>query len=212
MRMLKGYSAHLFLCVIVLSAGIASAAYVPPPPGAPSWWGTHDTPWYSFYRNTGGSVLLDSNEGTGFPITLQKSGSTVTIDMPNGYEATLHKRFYFWIQGTTAGTVDPSFISMTGPNDVIGLSPSIIYGTPGFEAATDVAPNPNTFYVKYEGMAVPQPDRVVFKFNLPSSTSTITMWSVGEQCLPPGNPVPEPASLGLLALGCLPLMRRRSRN
>lgn len=193
------------LATVLLIHSVAQSAPVPPPPGAPSWWNQTDTPFYSFYKNQNGVVTLSSNEGTGFPITLEQSGTQVTIDMPNGYDPTLYKRFYFYIEGTTAGTTDPTFISITGPNNVPPTHPdSVTVGT--FDGHTDVAPNPNTFFVSFLGTSTPQPDRVIFKFNLPSATSTITTWWAGEQCLP------EPAAAGLISVLMFGLFSRRRQT
>jgi hypothetical protein len=197
-----------FIAASLAVAAPARAAYVTAPPGAPSWWEQTDTPFYSFYYNQGGSITLDSNEGTGFPITLHQSGSTITIDMPNGYDPNLHKQFYFYFQGSTSSTQDPAFVSMTAPNDATWHSPvpnSVV--DQSFSGHTDTSSH--TWYVADLGTAYPQPDRVEFVFNLPSSTSTITDWWTGEQCLPSGT-VPEPAMIGLwLAAGALLLRRRR---
>ena len=210
MRMNKGLKAAIF--ALAALSGLASSALavvVPPPPGAPSWWNQTTTPWYSFYQNQNGVVTLSSNEGTGFPISLTKSGTEVTIDMPNGYDVTLYKHFYFYIEGTTSGTADPTFISITGPNDVFPTHPPDSYTTGTFNSDTNVAPNPNTFFVSLYGISVPQPDRILFKFNLPSSNSTITTWWAGEQCQPPTSEVPEPASLAMITVAASAMLARR---
>lgn len=189
---------------------VAPSSYgaVPAPPGAPDWWNNTNAPFWSYhFENYSGNndITEESNNGEfEANLTTQDAGefTHVTLSLRNGYSADLYKHFYIWLTGTSSAA--PTFTSLVGDNSISG-HPDSLLGLGDNSSGLDILFAGNVWQLSYGATAIPQPDYVVLKFDLPTG-STITQWAAGEQCLP----VPEPTAISLLALcGGLALLGRR---
>ena len=213
-----GYCRSLIVtCATVCAAASFVSAAIVAPPGAPSWWNNHDSPYWSYHDQTNSTSFTEESNNGEFRATLTTVTGPgahdihVTLDLENGYSADLYKHFYIWLEGASGNSSAPSFVSLTVPNDPHPnpLPDSVLVPVEGLNIAIDSSTH--VWDLSYGGTATPQPDRVVLKFDMPLG-SVITHWEAGEQCLPLQSPVPEPSAIAALMLAGLPLYRRRIRH
>ncbi len=198
---------------------LSSYAQVPAPPILPSsfTWNGSTAPFWGYAYGDQQGVIRNANFSR-FQVvpTLTESrrpgtgelGRYFSFTCENGFQEQYQKYFFFYIQGTGAGYLpDASNSPVRGVND----PPN----TPSDYSPTYIRPFSATFgdtgawSVMIEGRFVPQPDRLIFTFNVwgtSTTTNTVNMsnWWFGENC------VPAPASLSVLLL--TPLISRRRRN
>jgi hypothetical protein len=178
---------------------------VTPPPGAPSWWNSHDSPYWTYHEQIGASGYTEDSAAAPFvfSMSLATNGSIlqVSFDFANGYAPDLYKQFYIWLEGSSSGPA--SFVSITAPND--SYPDSVVTPVEGLSTSYEVSSQ--IWQLSFGGIATPQPDREILVIDLPLG-STVTHWELGEQCMP----IPEPAAISLLALAGILLLQRRSRR
>ncbi len=185
------------LLAMALAATSVSANSIPAPPVAPSWWGTHAAFWG--YANSATDPEDYDTNFSEFAVTITQDGNTITLSMENGYREEYDKHFTFYIQG--AGASDPPVVN---PSPVIGQNdpPHANSSVTLQNSQSFYSPALGTWWVEVEGIAHPQPDRVIFSFEVPGNPYNIN-WSAGEFC-------PEPATLSLFLLaGLVRVLRRR---
>jgi hypothetical protein len=184
---------------------VSGAAVVTPPPGAPSWWNTEDATYYAYgwwsadiigsqpiVSPPDNSSHWASNflQNTNFKANIGITDQTISIDLDNVYDVSLYKKIYVYITGTTLSTVD-------NVDTVLDTDGGVFTGTQTWNIAEGGLWN----YV-LAGEIHPQPDYVRLTFAVPGMVNVTNIWA-GEVC------VPEPATICMIGLGALSLIRKK---
>lgn len=201
------------ICAVVglmLSAtGVSWANLVPsvePPPGAPEWWNVECEQYaYGWWEAdlTAGSTDVSppvnpttthwaSNFLSNTDFKASVAGNVVTINLDNEFQEHLYKEIFIFVSGTTVST-----------ENGIGVNLDTDQGI--FEGWYGGSIGSGLWSYKVEGVIDPQPWYVNLTLTVPGLTSVTDIWA-GENCLP------EPATIALLGLGALSLIRRRSTD
>lgn len=188
------------------AAGVVFGTTVNAPPEAPSWWNSEDATsyaygWWSSDIVSAGGAVSPTNDAThwasnflantAFLANIGLVDETISIDLDNVYRTDLYKKIYIYITGTTTSTVESVVTTLDTDSGVFSGDQtwSIDEGT-------------GVWHYVLEGEIHPQPDYVRLTFTVPGMTSVTNIWA-GEVC------VPEPATMGLLSIGALSLIRRK---
>jgi hypothetical protein len=201
------------LVVLMLSATCVSWATlsyddggpaVNPPPGAPEWWNNqcnyYAYAWWEADLYSGDDAYPPNNathwasnfiENDDFYAEVYNSevGKEVYIYMQNGYRRDLKKELYIYLRGTTvstSGSITQNFYTAEGT----------------FEGFFGGSIGNGLWTYMVSGEIIPQPSYQQLWVNVPGLTSVTDIW-VGENC------IPEPATISLLGLGVLNLLRRK---
>jgi len=192
------------LC-LALSSACVLGAIVSPPPDAPSWWNTENPQyyaygWWSADIIEGGSIISPPDNSshwasnflgnTDFTANIGITDQTVAVNLDNVYRTDLYKILYVYITGTTVSTID-------NVDTVLDTGGGIFTGGQTWA----IGENGVWTYV-LQGEIRPQPDFVRMSFTVPGMTNVTNIWA-GEVC------VPEPATMSLLSIGALSLIRRK---
>lgn len=196
------------LCLMLGSACVSwGVPMVSSPSGAPSWWneeGVHYAYgyWSADIIAIGGAVSPTNDAShwgsnylanTAFraDVGLGINNETISLDLANVYHADLYKQIYVYITGTTTST-------MENVSTALDTDSGVFTGTEtwSIDQAT------STWSYTLEGEIHPQPEYVRLTFTVPGMTSVTNIWA-GENC------IPEPATMSLLSLGALSLIRRK---
>ena len=176
----------------------------PPPTDDPSWWNVEcDYYAYGWWEDdlTSGSGPAsppddDAHWASNFLIntdfTASVVGTVVSIDLNNEYRPDLYKEIYIYLEGTTTSSSTEPLIGILDTDD--GVFSGFYGGSIGEGLWSYVV----------EGEIHPQPHYVDLTVTVPGLTSVINIWA-GENC------VPEPATIALLGLGALSLLRRKRK-
>jgi hypothetical protein len=199
------------LCLMLISTSVSWAVVSPivtPPPGAPSWWnnntGLYAYGWWSADIISGGSEVSPptdpyhwasnylSNTTFEASIGIGANDGTVSLELGNEFHQYLQKQIYVYITGMTLSTVE----SINANVDTDGV----------FSGSSTWNINESSGVWSYvlSGVITPQPHFVNIDFTVPGMTSVTNVWA-GEDCVA----IPEPATIGLLGLGTLSLIRRK---
>jgi hypothetical protein len=193
------------LC-LALSSACALGAIVTPPPGAPGWWNTETAEYYAYgwwsADIIGGDAIIsppdDSSHwasnflnNTDFTANIGVTDQTIAVNLNNQYRPDLYKVIYIYITGTTASTVEnvDTVLDTGGTGVFTG------------QQRWDIGENGDWTYA-LEGEIHPQPEFVRATFTVPGMTNVTGIWA-GEVC------IPEPATMSLLSIGALSLIRRK---
>jgi len=177
------------------------------PPDAPAWWNTEDTDYaYGYWQNVSGTNVSPLNNETHWASNFLTNTdfkvsnpymNTITINLTNGYDPDLHTEIYIYINGThddMPGSV-PELVTF----DIGG---SVFTGSMGGTWDGFDEYGMNKWHYVVSGEIDPQPASVTLTIVKNATTSAPNIW-VGE------NGIPEPATIGLLGLGALGLIRRK---
>jgi hypothetical protein len=182
-------------------ANLVDKPNVNPPPGAPAWWNTqcmyYAYGWWEADLYSGDEANPPNNAAHWASNFIENDdfyaevygGEGAYIYMKNGYQPDLKKELYIYLRGTTestSGSVWSSFYTAEGTFE-------------GFFGG-NVGAGLWTYMVS--GEIIPQPSYQELYVYVPGLTSVTDIW-VGENC------VPEPATISLLGLGVLGLLRRK---
>jgi hypothetical protein len=201
------------ICVLALMLSATCVSWanlvqpdVTPPPGAPAWWNAqckyYAYAWWQadLYPNQGtasppadanhwASNFLESEDFYAYAWEYEGEGSGVYIYMQNGYQRDLKKEIYIYLRGTTEsvqGSISQSFYTAEGT----------------FEGFYGGSIGNGLWTYMVSGEIIPQPSYQSLYVDVPGLTKVTDIW-VGENC------VPEPATISLLGLGVLSLLRRK---
>jgi hypothetical protein len=205
--MKKSMTICAVLCLMSLTcvSWATPVVAVTPPPGAPSWWNSEAGQlyaygwWSSDIIGGGGEVSPPNNplhwasnylENDDFEASIGMTDQTVSIDLGNVYRPDLYKQIYVYITGTTTSTVQ----NVEGILDTDG---GVFTGSQTW----NIGENGQWTYV-LEGEIHPQPAFVSIDFDVPGMTGVTNIWA-GENC------IPEPATICMLGLGALSLLRKK---
>jgi hypothetical protein len=189
------------LCLMLISTSVSWASVVSAPPDAPSWWnsetGLYAYGWWSADIIQGGIPISPpdnashwaSNYLKNTEFTANIDTQTIIIDLGNEFHQDLYKQIYVYFTGTTTSTVNDIRSSL----DTDG---GVFEGTFGGQVGDGLW----TYVVS--GLIIPQPEFVKLTLTVPGMTSVTNIWA-GENC------IPEPATMSLLGLGALSLIRRK---
>jgi hypothetical protein len=193
------------LSLMLISTSVSLASSVMPPPGTPSWWnsetGNYAYAWWSADIIGGGAPIsppTDSSHwasnylpNTAFTASIGWTDDTISLNLGNVFNPDLYKQIYVYATGTTISIDQDIFSSLNTDSGVFsGGSTWNIDKTTGLWD-----------YV-LSGTITPQPEFVNLTLTVPGMTSVTNIWA-GERC------IPEPATLCLLGLGALSLVRRK---
>jgi hypothetical protein len=205
MKRLITICAVVGLMLLTTSASWATVKLpVSSPPGAPDWWDT-TCPYYAYgwwedsITPTNSSPPKDeaywaSNFLNNTDFTANATGNTITIYLQNEYRADpWYKEIYVYLNGT----------STAGPGESIEGTFYASRGTFTDGTTWNIGSNGNWHYV-VSGEIHPQPDYVSMTVTVPELTGVTNIWA-GENC------VPEPATVCLLGLGSVVLLRERKK-
>jgi len=206
MKRLITICAVVGLMLSAASVSWAGLVDVNTPPGAPDWWNVEcDYYAYGYWED----LILDGGDtsptddgdhwasnflsNTNFTANWGSVDSnTVSVDLDNVFRDDYYKEIYIYLQGTTNA---PDGESISGVPDADGGTFTTLEGTFGLVSGN--------WYYKLIGEIHPQPDYVNLMVTVPGLTSVTNIWA-GENCLP------EPATIALLGLGALSLIRRKT--
>ena len=199
---------QLFLAVVILIftvASFANAALVTAPPESPVWWNSEVEENYAYgWWSTdiiGGSSQISppddashwaSNflQNTDFIAVVGIQNETISLDLDNQSRPDLYKKIFVYITGDTVSTVD-------NVETVLDTAEGIFTGSESWSIDGD-----GVWSYLLQGEIRPQPDFVRLTFTVPGMTNVTDIWA-GEVC------VPEPATMSMLALGAMALLRRK---
>ena len=202
--MKKLLTISLTLCLVLGSASVTWGSVVMPPPGAPSWWNSEDATYYAYGwwstdiiapgvpispPDTDSHWASNFLANTGFTADIGATNETISLYLDNVYRTDLYKKIYVYITGTATSTVD-------SVDTILDTDGGVFAGSQTWTIESGV-----WSYV-LAGEIRPQPDYVRLTFTVPGMTSVTNIWA-GEVC------VPEPATMGLLSIGVLSLVRRK---
>jgi|GEM_PF-1920678 len=193
------------LCLMLISTSVSWASVVLPPPGAPSWWnqdsGLYAYAWWSADIIGGGievsppdnashwaSNYLDNDD---FKASIGITNQTISVELGNEFRQDLYKQIYIYITGTTASIAEPV-------NTVLNTDSGVFSGSQKWDIQEDTG----IWSYVVSGEIRPQPEYVTLTFTVPGMTGVTNIWA-GENC------IPEPATMSLLGLGALSLIRRK---
>jgi PEP-CTERM putative exosortase interaction domain len=191
------------LCLMLISTSVSWASVVTPPPGAPSWWnddtGNYAYAWWSRDIIAVGAPISppdnDSHWASNYLVntnfTADISTETVLLDLGNVFNANLHKDIYVYATGTTVST-DQDIIASYNTDS----------GTFSGGSTWNINKDTGEWNYVLSGTITPQPEFVNLTLTVPGMTSVTNIWA-GERC------IPEPATMSLLGLGALSLIRRK---
>jgi hypothetical protein len=199
------------LCLILSS--VSSANILPPtvtaPPDAPSWWNAQGTLYaYGYWSAdiiSGGSQVSPpvdashwgsnylSNTDFKASIGIGADNGTVSLELGNVFRQDLQKQIYVYITGTTVSTVQDIVANVDTDSGIFSGSQT-----------WNINENTGIWSFVLSGVITPQPEFVNIGFTVPGMTSVTNIWA-GESCIP----VPEPATISMLGLGVLSLIRRK---
>jgi hypothetical protein len=181
---------------------------VNPPPNAPEWWNNeciqYAYGWWEADLYSGDEANPPDNpshwasnflNNTDFYAEVYTGGNDgpseyVYINMKNEYRRDLKKELYIYLRGTTestSGNITQQF------NTAEGTFEGFFGGSIG---------GGNWMYM-VSGEIIPQPSSQYLYVMVPGLVSVTDIW-VGENCV-----IPEPATISLLGLGVLNLLRRK---
>ncbi|MFA5291554.1 MAG: PEP-CTERM sorting domain-containing protein [Phycisphaerae bacterium] len=180
---------------------------IPPTPDTtpPSWWNNEDGLFaYGYWQSDilgGGDPVSPTNDpyhwatnyltgNTAFTADIGIENETIIVNLANVRHDELDKQIYIYITGTTESTEDP-IISVLNPDG------GTFTGDLSWNIGTD-----GLWHCKVLGVIHPQPDYAYLTVTVPGLQSVTNIWA-GELC------VPEPATICLLGLGALSLIRRK---
>jgi hypothetical protein len=205
------------ICLVVglmLSSTSVSWAVptVNPPPGAPSWWNVECQAYaYAWWEEDiypslttvpisppGDNTHWASSWLTPDKFVATVTGTTVSIELGNALRPELNKEIFIFVRGTNSQGQTPQ-------NGNLGYGESVFIpkegtgenGTPWGDGHT-----PGNWTYTVDGIICPQPAYVNLSFIVPGLTKVTDIWA-GENC------IPEPATVVLLGLGALSLLRRK---
>lgn len=191
--------------IIATAANFAAAAMVTPPPGAPTWWNSEVAEnyaygWWSVDIISGESLISPPDNAnhwasnfltnTDFTGVIGLQNQTISMDLNNLSNPDLYKKVYIYITGTSDSMVD-------NIESVLDVAEGTFTGNQSWT----INGNGGWTYL-LEGDIHPQPDFVRLTFTVPGMTGVTEMWA-GEVC------VPEPATMSLLGMGVMTLVRRK---
>jgi len=196
----------LVASLMLISASVSWAVpTVVSPPGAPDWWNTecpyYAYGWWSADIIGGGSLVSPPDnpshwasnflKNTDFTASIGLNNQTIAVALANVYRPDYYKEIYIYITGTTVSTDKPV-------NTVLNTDDGVFSGSQTW----NIDESSGIWSYVVSGEIHPQPDFVNLMFQVPGMTSVTNIWA-GENC------IPEPATIGLLGLGALSLIRRK---
>jgi hypothetical protein len=188
---------------MLIPTSVSLASVVSAPTGAPSWWnddtGNYAYAWWSSDIIASGAPISPPNNDSHWAsnylvntnFTADISTETVLLDLGNVSDPLRYKQIYVYITGMTNSTDADIRSSLDTDSGIFsgGSTWNINQGTGEWN------------YV-LSGVITPQPHFVNLTLTVPGMTSVTNIWA-GERC------IPEPATLCLLGLGALSLIRRK---
>jgi len=205
--MKKSMTICAVLCLMLSLTCVSWASAVYAPQVAPSWWNSEAGELYAYgYWQAdilGNNVVVSppndtrhwaSNYliNTDFTASIGVIDETITLDLGNEYHPELDKQIFIYITGNTTSTI------LENVDTNLNTGSGIFTGTETWTITENGA-----WIYMLDGQIHPQPGFVSLTFTVPGMTSVTNMWA-GENCI-----VPEPATMSLLALGGLTMLRRR---
>ncbi|MFA6187197.1 MAG: PEP-CTERM sorting domain-containing protein [Phycisphaerae bacterium] len=191
------------VCLMLSLTCVSFASVVTPPPGAPSWWnsdaGNYAYAWWSADIIASGVSISppdnashwSSNYLANTSFTADISTQTIFVNLGNVFNANLHKDIYVYVTGTTVSTDQDIIASYNTDSGVFSGG-----------SAWNINKDTGVWNYVLSGTITPQPEYVHLTLTVPGMTSVTNIWA-GEQC------IPEPATMSLLSIGALSLLRRK---
>jgi len=203
------------LMLISTSVSWAAPKVTPPPPPGCPWWNADETTGCQFYAygyweddlipyDTGNPTNDDTHWASNFLVNTDfmagaLASGTVYLNLKNEYREDFYKEIYIYIDGTTDDLVNPPTFR-GGSNDGFYTYPIDTTTFTGSMSGTNNGDG--TWSYMLSGEIIPQPSSVYLTFYVPGLTSVTNIWA-GENC------IPEPATICLLGLGGLALLRKK---